>query len=493
MTNYIPDFADFVRRHAEDRAEKIAIIDGTTKYSWAAYHALVHRAAVGLARAGINKHDRVAIVTNVPIEFLVTFAAVVWLGATVVPLPVGLGARAQAKMAAHCESKLVVAAASSGVSSVDISFDELIESGGIASAEALRTPAKQATDLSSVSYTSGTTEQPKGISRSREAQHNSLRVLARHNDFTSATVYLVATAIHTPMTWGVVTAVLAAGGLCVFPQSTEPSALFEMSRFHRPTFMQMVPTTVALLLADAKWSNPLLPSCRRVVIGGARMDAALKREVFGILRGRCSDVYGTSESGAISDCNGSAPNSKLASVGRLLEDARVEILERCGSRVLPRGDTGDIVVRTSRLMSGYLGDAAEPDSLWWSDASGARYARTGDVGYLDADGYLWIQDRNRDVIITGGYNVFPSDIESVLAEHPAVLEAAVIGKPHDILGEVPIAFVVLRTAGAISTTQLRAWANALLDSKRRVHALDLVDRLPRNESGKVLKRLLQRR
>lgn len=500
MSDYTPDFADFVSRHARLQPEKTAIIEGSRRYSWADFWLLVRCGAAGLARAGIRRQDRVAIVATAPMEFMATFAAVVSLGGIAVPLAVGIGKEALARMVAHCQAKVVVIGGTvPAVSSADIGFRELVRSRPLAPAAnafdaAASTPVKQSTDILSVSYTSGTTQSPKGIIRTREAQYNSLRILARHNSFASATVYLVATAIYTPMTWGVVMAVLAAGGLCLFPQSTEPSVFLDMSRIHQPTFTQLVPANLALLLADRTRSDSLLPSCQRVVIGGARMDIGLKEKARVMLGVRYSDIYGASESGAISDSRGSDPYPKLMSVGRPLEDARIAILEPGGTRVLPRGDIGEIAVHTSRLMRGYLDEPAEADAVWWLDkASEMRHVRTGDIGWFDTEGYLWIQDRKRDIIISGGFNVFPSDIEAVLAAHPSVLEAAVTGVPHDILGEVPIAFVILRTQGAISATQLRTWANALLDSKRRIHVLEVVDKISRNDSGKVLKHLLQRR
>ena len=145
------------------------------------------------------------------------------------------------------------------------------------------------------------------------------------------------------------------------------------------------------------------------------------------------------------------------------------------------------------MMAGYHGQPAKTADAEWFDASGKRFIRTGDVGRFDDDGFLMLVDRRKDMIISGGFNLYPSDLEAVLREHPAVADAAVVGVPSERWGETPAAWVVARQASTVDAEMLRAWANERLGKTQRIAFLDVVDELPRSAIGKVLKRELRDR
>ena len=177
---------------------------------------------------------------------------------------------------------------------------------------------------------------------------------------------------------------------------------------------------------------------------GAPLGADQKRQILGTWPGPLFDLYGQTETGTLTILSAhAAPADKLGSVGTLLPTASVKILDEEG-RVLPPDAEGEIAGHTTTLMSGYHGRAEAVAAATWHDESGRRFIRTGDVGRLDADGYLWLCDRKKDLIISGGYNIYPADIERVLQGHPAVLEVAVVGFPSVRWGETPVAFVTLR-------------------------------------------------
>jgi acyl-CoA synthetase (AMP-forming)/AMP-acid ligase II len=172
---------------------------------------------------------------------------------------------------------------------------------------------------------------------------------------------------------------------------------------------------------------------------------------------------------------------------------------------VPRGETGEVVGHSGSMMTGYYRQPAKTAEAEWYDAAGKRFIRTGDLGRFDKDGFLTLLDRKKDMIISGGFNVYPSDLEAVLREHADVAEAAVIGVPSDRWGETPVAFVVLKaaagaTGGSAKPTngsaqptakELLAWANGRLGKTQRLAAIEVIDRLPRSAIGKILKRDLR--
>jgi len=181
---------------------------------------------------------------------------------------------------------------------------------------------------------------------------------------------------------------------------------------------------------------------------------------------------------------------KLGSVGTPIFGTDLKIVDEQGRELL-RGQVGEIVGYSPGLLKEYYRKPEATAEAIWTDAAGRTYLKTGDVGKFDSDGFLYILDRKKDMIISGGINVFAADIEEVLASHPSVQEVAVIGAPHEKWGESPLALVVPRPGAEASETELQAWANARLAKFQRVSAVVFRNNLPRNPMGKVLKRLLR--
>lgn len=182
--------------------------------------------------------------------------------------------------------------------------------------------------------------------------------------------------------------------------------------------------------------------------------------------------------------------TKLHTVGKPAEGHDIRLINDQGE-VQPLGEAGEVVGHSPGMMTGYHGQPDKTREAEWFDATGKRFIRTGDIGRFDADGFLTLFDRKKDMIISGGFNVYPSDLEAVLRQHPCVLEAAVVGVPSDQWGETPVAFVVLRQGQAASGDVLMAWVNQRVGKTQRLSALHLLDELPRSPIGKVLKRELR--
>jgi acyl-CoA synthetase (AMP-forming)/AMP-acid ligase II len=184
---------------------------------------------------------------------------------------------------------------------------------------------------------------------------------------------------------------------------------------------------------------------------------------------------------------------KLHTVGRPAEGHDIRLIDDAGREVATPGEAGEVVGRSPAMMTGYHGRPEQTREAEWYAPDGARFIRTGDIGRYDADGFLTLIDRKKDVVISGGFNIYPSDLEAALREHPAVAEAAVVGVPSEQWGETPVAFVVRRAGDATPAAALREWLDARGGKTQRGADLRCIDELPRSAIGKVLKRELRER
>lgn len=217
----------------------------------------------------------------------------------------------------------------------------------------------------------------------------------------------------------------------------------------------------------------------------------MKRRLVNEWPGRVVDSYGTTETGGIATLDLKAWPDRLDTVGKIMDGVTVAILDEEG-QPLPVGAVGEIAAVTPMPMEGYYNQAdLTAQSDWRGGGDGRRYIRTGDVGVLDADGFLRITGRAKDMIISGGLNIYAIDIEEVLTAHPAVVEAAAIAVPDERWGETPHAMVVLREGASPTVEDLAAWMRARLARTAWPSGIEVVERLPRNEMGKVLKRVLR--
>ena len=181
---------------------------------------------------------------------------------------------------------------------------------------------------------------------------------------------------------------------------------------------------------------------------------------------------------------------KLHTVGQPIEGHDIRLIDEQG-REVPQGEAGEVVGRSSTMMTGYHNQPAKTAEAEWFDPSGKRFIRTGDVGRFDADGFLVLMDRKKDMIISGGFNLYPSDLEAELRQHAGVADVSVVGVASTRWGETPVAFVVKREGASIDAPALLAWANERLGKMQRLAAVEFVDVLPRSPIGKVLKRELR--
>jgi acyl-CoA synthetase (AMP-forming)/AMP-acid ligase II len=224
---------------------------------------------------------------------------------------------------------------------------------------------------------------------------------------------------------------------------------------------------------------------------GAPLAAEDKRRIAQRWPGRMLEIYGLTEGGCSCLLDVTNHPDKLHTVGRPQPGNDVRVIDEDGSDVAA-GQRGEIVGRSAMMMAGYFRNPQATEAFTWRDRDGTIYHRTGDIGMFDADGFLTLVDRKKDMIISGGFNIYASDLEGVLSAHPDVAEATVIAVPSDRWGETPLGLVVAKPGAEIAPTQLLDWANARLGKMQRLSAIELRDELPRSAVGKVLKQELKR-
>ena len=220
--------------------------------------------------------------------------------------------------------------------------------------------------------------------------------------------------------------------------------------------------------------------------------AALKADVLARWPGGLIDTYGMTEGGGTCILAAHEHPDKLHTVGKPAEGHDIRVIDDEGNE-LPKGAIGEIVGHSPAMMTGYLNKPEKTAEAEWFDPSGKRFIRTGDVGRFDEQGFLTLLDRKKDMIISGGFNLYPSDLEAILRQHPAIADVAVVGIPSTRWGETPVAFIVLAPGATDTPEALLDWFNGRVGKTQRLASLELTDELPRSAIGKVLKRELRDR
>jgi acyl-CoA synthetase (AMP-forming)/AMP-acid ligase II len=233
-----------------------------------------------------------------------------------------------------------------------------------------------------------------------------------------------------------------------------------------------------------------LSSYRVKLSTSAPFAAELKADIVRRWPGALVEFYGMTEGGGACVLVAQEHPDKLHTVGCPAPEHDIRLIDEHG-REVPLGEVGEVVGHSAGMMTGYHRQPEASANAEWFDATGKRFIRTGDIGRFDADGFLILLDRKKDMIISGGFNVYPSDLEAVLRDHADVADVAVVGVPSTQWGETPVAFVVAKNGAALEPSDLLAWTNARLGKLQRLAAVEFVDCLPRSAIGKVLKRELR--
>ena len=467
---------DLIRAYAR-QGDKPAIICGDVVLTWAALDARMDIVAASLARDGLGKGDCIAIAATMQPDYLVLWLGALRAGLAVAPLPQSATADTIAIMVVDADAAMF--------------FDD----AALADLDAWLAPPGTAPpavtigpdDPFNLIYSSGTTGRPKGIVQPhRQRWAHVQRGLTQ--GYGADAVTLVATPLYSNTTLVSVIPTLGLGGTLVLLPKFSVTEFLDLGQRHRATHTMLVPVQYQRIMDHPDFDRFDVSSWQRKFCTSAPFSAALKAQVLERWPGGLTEYYGMTEGGGTCILQCHDHPDKLASVGQPAAGSDIRIIDEQGHE-LPPGATGEVVGRSPAMMTFYhkLPDATR--AAEWHSPAGERFIRTGDIGRFDADGFLTLLDRAKDVVISGGFNIYPIDLEQVLMGHKAVQDCAVVGVPSAAWGESPVAFVVLRDA--CEPLALLDWANARLGKTQRLIAVEVLPELPRSEIGKVLKRQLR--
>ena len=494
---------DMIAHAARVRPGHLALIMDDRRVSFKALDDMADHVAASLQRDGLAPGDAVAICAGTSIRYVAVFIGALRAGGLVTPLPPSASAGNLSAMLENSEARWLFLDHASAQDWANgdpraqslrrISLDEsdsALSWSGWLDTSAHPAPVDAQPDWPfNLIYSSGTTGMPKGIVQPC-AMRWSHTQRAHLNGYGPDSVLLVSTPLYSNTTLVAFLPALALGATVVMMGKFDTLRYLELAQRHRATHTILVPVQYQRLMDDPAFDRFDLSSFQAKFSTSAPFGAALMAEVQRRWPGKLTEIYGMTEGGGRCELEAHRYPDKLHTVGRPASGHDIRLIDENGTEVAP-GETGEVVGSSSAMMRGYHRLPEKTREVEWFDANGKRFIRTGDVGRFDEDGFLILSDRKKDMVISGGFNIYPSDIEAELAAHPEVREAAVVGVASRRWGETPVAFVVLKPDAISTADSLLEWVNARLGKMQRLATLDLVETLPRSEIGKVLKRELR--
>jgi acyl-CoA synthetase (AMP-forming)/AMP-acid ligase II len=444
------------------------------------------RLAGGLSELGVRPGERVGVLDKNSDDYLELLLALDKAGAVAVPVNWRLTAREVAEVVNDAEPAMLVVgeefrAAADQVGCRVLGFGELPRSG-----EDPRADREDAVTWQL--YTSGTTGLPKGA---RLTNRNLLGLVGSFQfetpEVSEGSRALVAMPLYHIGGCGWAFAAITYGATAVMTREVIPQELLQVMVEQRVEVGFVVPAVLLFLTQLPGVEQADFSALRNIAYGGSPISQELLRRSIEVFGCRFTQVYGLTESsGAVTALrHEDHQGERLLSCGRPMFGAEIRVVDALAAEV-PTGDMGEIVYRGSGVMEDYW---RRPDDTAATIRDG--WLHTGDAGSVDADGFVYIRDRIKDMIVSGGENIYPAELESVLAGHPAVADVAVIGVPDEKWGESVKAIVVRRPGAELSAQELMDWSRGRLAGFKRPRSVDFADAIPRNPSGKILKRDLR--
>ena len=512
--NHLLTVADAVAAHARLQPHKIGARDSRRALSFAQWHERASRLANGLLALGLAKGDRVALLAYNCVEWMEMYVALARAGLVAVPINFRLTAPEVAYIASHCEARAFIAqgelrdrvdsiraglaiepqayvSIDPGVTIGWQDYEALIEAAGN------ETPAEpvRPADPCALMYTSGTTGRPKGAVRSHQGNTLIALATALEMGFTRQdTALLVMPMCHANSLYFSHTFVHL-GATCVIDdrKSFDPEALLATLARERVTFTSLVPTHYIMMLGlpDATKAKYDVAAVEKLMISSAPARKDTKLAILDHFRnGRLYELYGSTEAGWVTLLRPEEQIEQLGSVGREWAGSGAIRLLDADGREVADGEVGELHSRTPYVFDGYWKNPEKTAECFRGD-----WCSVGDMARRDADGYITLVDRKSNMIISGGENIYPSEIESILGAHPKIKDVAVIGVPHDKWGEAVQAVVVLHAGQQANAADLLDWCRSRIAGYKRPQAVVfLADaEMPRTATGKILHRVLRDR
>jgi acyl-CoA synthetase (AMP-forming)/AMP-acid ligase II len=502
---------DWFDRGAELHADEPCLEDAAIRLRYREVRSASHRIAQAI-RAAVGEHGRVALYSPNCVQAMLAALGTFRSGAIYVPLNARDAPDDAARFmrSAGCRLLFVHSTLISGISAIEdatpgsqvvVCLDRDLPqapslerwiAGCTGAADAVR---RAPSDVAIIKATGGTTGRPKGVLQTHGMLETMYRTIADCMPLRPNPVHLVVAPI-THAAGAFAFALMAQGARHVLLERSEPGAILDALEQERVSFVFLPPTAIYRLLAHPSGRQRDYGALQYLVYSAAPMSVDKLREALAVFGPVMAQCYGQAEAPMIctylspaehADAAAGRGDGRLASAGR--PTAAVELaIVGADDRPLPAAQSGEIVIRGDLVMTGYHDDPEASAAV-----RGGGWHHTGDVGYLDEDRYLYIVDRKRDVIITGGFNVYPGEVERTLWAHAAVQECAVIGVPDDDWGEAVKAVVELKAGASATESELIAWCRQRLGSVKTPKSVEFWPQLPRSAVGKVLKREIRAR
>ena len=486
-------YPDLIAHWGKDRPDRLALNDGTESLTWGEVSALTGRMAAQMQRDGLAKGQAVAILGTTSVRYAIVYLAAVRAGGCAAPLttsaaPGQLNAMLRDSGAMHLfidAQKLADLGGEDLPPLKHVMLDEIyawMAEEGAGPTDMCCTAA----DAFNIIYSSGTTGTPKGIvhSRGMRWRHAAVGTNAGYGEPGQKT--LLSTPLYSNTTLALVMPTLAYGGTLHLMPKFDAARYLEIAAREAITHTMLVPIQYKRLMEFEGFDDHDLSAFQIKYCTSAPFSAELKAEVVRRWPSALIEIYSMTEGGVVCLLHAHKYPDKLHTVGQPAPGSEVFTIDEEGHR-LPPGSIGELVGRSPTMMSGYQNQPEKTQEASWFDEDGGRWQRMGDIGRVDEDGFIELVGRAKDMIISGGFNIYPVDLETVLTQHSQVEDAAVIGMPSDRWGETPVGFVTAAKGATLDVDAVLAATNAKLGKTQRISVLYQIEEMPRSHIGKLLK------
>ncbi len=506
FTTPSPLLPEIFALHGKWRAPDLAVIADDQSWTWQTFTEGCHRFAHGLRSQGIAEGARVGVLMTNGLPMVQAMFGTIAAGCVVVPLNVSVSDTAAVGMLNDAEVSAVVASddLSDRLESIAnalahpvlriapspragwLSIDDLCAEQPVT----LPALTIEGESLINIIYSSGTTGLPKGIAHDHQSRRDWAYDLAVALRYHGGARTLLTIGLYSNISWVAMLATLLAGGCIHVVAKFDEHDFIERVKRERITHTAMVPIQYQRVVEAAQARGDAdFSSMQAMMSCGSPLRETLKQAIFQHFPCGIIELYGLTE-GIITTLETEHAEGRWASVGRPLLGTDICIVDD-ENRVVGPNISGEICSRGRIAMPGYWRREDANADACYVDANGLTWLRSGDIGYVDDEGFLYIVDRKKDMILSGGQNIYPQDIEAAFVQHPDLFDVAVIGLASEKWGETPVALVVPRPDHRIDPTELKGWINERVGKQQRVADVIVLDSLPRNPNGKILKRELR--
>lgn len=491
---------ELIESHAKYNPKKIALIQDNRKLTFSELNEKISYFSYKLNKSNIHPQQVVAICASTSIEYVIAFLGALKAGVAVAPIAPSSSPESISNMLNNCEAKLIF---------FDESTHELLSKVSDKQ-QALRIDLEPSVFSSWISvnknginiqiqpdwafnliYSSGTTGTPKGI-----VQPHSMRWAHVQRGIDSNygidSVVLISTPLYSNTTLVSFFPGIALGGTIVLMKKFDVLEFLSLAQMYRVTHAMLVPVQYQRIMQHPEFNKYDLSSFKQKFCTSAPFSADLKMDILERWPGGLTEYYGMTEGGGTVILKAHLHPNKLHTVGQPAATSDIRLINENDLEVNP-GEIGEVVGHSPAMMKEYFKEPKKTNEAEWFSSDGKRFIKTGDIGRFDQDGFLVLMDRKKDMIISGGFNIYPSDIEAILSAHPCVIDCAVVGVPSIDWGETPIAFVVLNSKNENQNIaeDLKDWINSKVGKTQRLSQVQILEELPRSHIGKIQKKELR--